>query len=88
MLDIAKILKDRMGSSAKKVPTRELPNWLARLVALVKPEMRPMVPQLGKIRTATSEKAKRMLGWSPRSNEETIVSTAECLVRLGLLKQI
>jgi len=28
MLDIAKILKARMGASAKRVPTRQLPNWL------------------------------------------------------------
>jgi dihydroflavonol-4-reductase len=27
-----------------------------------------------------------MLGWAPRSSEESIVATAESLVRLGLLK--
>jgi len=26
------------------------------------------------------------LGWRPRSNEESIIATAESLVRLGLLK--
>jgi dihydroflavonol-4-reductase len=26
-----------------------------------------------------------MLGWAPRSNEESVVATAESLVRLGLL---
>jgi nucleoside-diphosphate-sugar epimerase len=37
-------------------------------------------------KNATNEKAKRMLGWAPRSNEEAIVATAESLVRFGLLK--
>jgi dihydroflavonol-4-reductase len=32
------------------------------------------------------EEAKRMPGWPPRSNEESIVATAETLVRLGPLK--
>jgi hypothetical protein len=32
------------------------------------------------------KKARRMLGWAPRSNEESIVATAESLLRLGLLK--
>ena len=32
--EMAVILKDRLGESARKVPTRELPNWLVRLVAL------------------------------------------------------
>jgi hypothetical protein len=27
-----------------------------------------------------------MLGWSPRSNEDAVVATAESLVTLGLLK--
>jgi dihydroflavonol-4-reductase len=35
---------------------------------------------------ATSEKAIRLLGWTPRANEEAIVATAESLIRLGLLK--
>jgi dihydroflavonol-4-reductase len=38
------------------------------------------------VKNATSEKARRMLGWAPRSNEQAIVATAESLVRLGLLK--
>jgi len=38
------------------------------------------------VKNATNEKARRTLGWAPRSNEESIVATAESLVRLGLLK--
>jgi dihydroflavonol-4-reductase len=36
--------------------------------------------------SATGEKAKRLLGWTPRSREDAIVATAERLMRLGLLK--
>jgi nucleoside-diphosphate-sugar epimerase len=86
MLDIAHVLKSRMGASAKKVPTRELPNWLVRLAALRDPAIKQILPELGKRRNATHEKAARLLGWSPRSNEDAIVATAESLIRLGLLK--
>jgi hypothetical protein len=41
-----------------------------------------LLPQLGKIGNATSEKATRALGWAPRSNEEAIVATAESLLWL------
>jgi hypothetical protein len=41
---------------------------------------------LGQMKNATKEKPKRMTGWAPRSNQESIVATAESLVRLGLLK--
>jgi nucleoside-diphosphate-sugar epimerase len=86
ILDIAKILTRRMGPSAKKVPHWQLPNWLVRLAALRDPAVRQLLPELGKAKNATNDKAKRMLGWAPRSSEESIVATAESLVRLGLLK--
>ncbi len=86
MRDIATILKTRMGAAAKRVPTRQLPNWLVRLAALRDPAIKLITPELGKARNATNEKAKRLLGWAPRSNEEAIVATAQSLLRLGLLK--
>jgi len=86
MLDIAKVLKRHMGASAKRVPTRQLPDWLVRLAALRDPAVKLILPELGKMKNATNEKAKRVLGWAPRSNEEAIVATGESLVRLGLLK--
>jgi dihydroflavonol-4-reductase len=86
VLDIAKVLKARMGASAKRVPTFQLPNWLVRIAAMRDPEIRQFLPELGKVKNAVNDKAKRVLGWAPRSNEEAIVATAESLLRLGLLK--
>ena len=86
IVDIANVLKSRMGASAKRVPTRQLPNWLVRVAAIRDPAVKQILPELGKTKNATNEKAKRELGWAPRSNEESIVATAESLVRLGLLK--
>ena len=75
-----------MGASAKRVPTREIPDWLVRIAALRDPAVKFILPELGVVKNATGEKARRLLGWTPRSNEEAIVATAESLVRLGLLK--
>jgi nucleoside-diphosphate-sugar epimerase len=86
MLDIAKVLKSRMGAAAKRVPTRQLPNWLVRIASMRDPAVRQIVPELGKRKNATNAKARRLLDWSPRTNDEAIVATAESLVRLGLLK--
>ena len=86
MRDIGLMLQRRMGSAGRRVPTRELPDWVLRVVALVDPSVRQIVPELGKRKTASSEKAQRVLGWSPRSAEDAVVATAESLVRLGLLK--
>jgi nucleoside-diphosphate-sugar epimerase len=86
--DIAKVLKSRMGASARRVPTRELPKGLVRLAAIRDPAVKQVLPELGKFKNATNEKAKRVLGWAPRSNDESVVATAESLERLGLLKGI
>jgi nucleoside-diphosphate-sugar epimerase len=85
-VEIAKILKSRMGAAAKRVPTRQLPNFLVRLAALRDPAVKFILPELGKWKNATSEKAQHVLGWNPRSREDAIVATAESLVKLGLLK--
>jgi nucleoside-diphosphate-sugar epimerase len=87
MRDIALVLKKRMGAAAKKVPTWQLPNWMVRLAALRDPNIKQILPELGTRKNATSAKARRVLGWEPRSNEDAIVATAESLVRLGLLKK-
>lgn len=86
-LDVAKILKRRLGDRARRVPTRELPNWLVHVAAFIDPAVKQILPDLGKKRNATSEKAKRILGWNPRSVEEAIVATAESLAEHGLLKK-
>jgi len=84
--EIARTLKDRLGAAARKVPTRELPDWVLRLAALWDPAVGQIVPELGKRKNATNQKARRVLGWSPRSREESVVATAESLLRLGLVK--
>ena len=86
MVDIAKLLKARMGAAAKRVPTHQLPNWVVRLAALREPAVKLILPELGKAKNGSNTKARRVLGWNPRSSEDAIVATAESLVRLGLLK--
>ncbi|MBV9945754.1 MAG: aldehyde reductase [Myxococcales bacterium] len=86
MREMARVLKDRLGAAAKRVPTWELPNWLVRLASLRDPAVKQILPELGKRKNATHAKATRLLGWSPRSREEALVSTAESLIRLGLTR--
>jgi dihydroflavonol-4-reductase len=85
MAEVARVLRERMGSSAAKVPTRVLPNWVVRLAARKNPALRPVVALLGVDLSATSAKAQRVLGWKPRSREDAIVASAESLIRLGLV---
>lgn len=84
--DIGLLLKRRLGDAARRVPTRELPDWLLRLLARFDKSVGQVVPELGRRKNATSAKARRELGWTPRSAEDALIATAESLQRLGLLK--
>jgi nucleoside-diphosphate-sugar epimerase len=84
--EIALLLKERMGDAAARAPTKVLPDWMVRLASHFNPALAQVVSELGKIKRITNEKARHVLGWSPRSNADAIVATAESLVRLGLLR--
>ena len=84
--EIAKVLKDGMGEAARRVPTRQIPDWLVRLAAMRDPAVKQILPELGKMKNATSAKAQRLLDWRPRSREEAVLATARSMLELGLLK--
>lgn len=85
--EIAGILRMRLGASARRVPTRQVPNWLVQLAALADPAVKQILPELGRRKNASSEKARRLLGWSPRSREDALVASAESLRALDLLQR-
>ncbi|HWA34195.1 MAG TPA: aldehyde reductase [Cyclobacteriaceae bacterium] len=87
LLDIAQVLKKNLGDAARNVPTREIPNWALRILALQNPAIKVLIPMLGKYMEASGEKAKTVLGWSPRNNERAIIDTAESLLRFGIVKE-
>jgi len=86
IVEMSEVLRARLGDKARRAPTRELPDILLRVLGLFDGEVRQLVPELGKHKDASAEKAERMLGWSPRSAADAIVATAESLAALGLLK--
>ncbi len=85
MSQISRLLRERLGDQAKKAPTRELPNWLVKLVSIFDTSLKQIVPELGHVRPASNEKARSVLGWQPRSGDEAILATAQSLIALGLV---
>jgi nucleoside-diphosphate-sugar epimerase len=83
---VAQILRDSAGAAGRWVPTRRLPNWLMRVVALFDPAVKGVLPELGKRKNASNEKARRVLGWAPKSPADAVLATARSLLELGLIK--
>lgn len=87
MQEIAITLKTHLGNDAKRVPTKILPDWILRIAAIFDPTAKQIVPQLGKVKNTTSQKAQNLLGWTPRSSHDAIIATAQSLIKLGLIKK-
>ena len=83
MAEVGEVLRDRLGDAASKVPTRTVPDFLVRAMALFDPAIRSVVGGLGKRTELSSEKARSTLGWTPRPIEDTIAETGESLIRHG-----
>ena len=80
MQDTARALRSKLGNRAAKVPTHRLPNFIVRLLLPFMPHLKALAPLLGRKFPLTSEKARRMLGFSPRPAATTIVDCAESLL--------
>lgn len=85
--EVAHVLRDRLGPAGARAPTRELPNLLVRLASRADPTLRAFTPDLGIVYRASSEKARRVLGWQPRSSQEAAIASARSLIELGLAGQ-
>jgi nucleoside-diphosphate-sugar epimerase len=86
MADAGKMLRERLGEKASKVPTRTVPDLLVRGMALFDGGIRSVVGGLGKRTDLSSEKARTTLGWSPRPIADSIAETAESLMQQDAVK--
>jgi nucleoside-diphosphate-sugar epimerase len=80
MADAGKILKERLGDRASKVPTRTIPDVLVRGMALFDGGIKSIIGTLGKRSDISSERARTELGWSPRPIDDTIAESGESLI--------
>ena len=84
--DFARLLREALpAAEGRRVPTRRLPGWALRLVALVDPQARAVVPEIDRVRRVSNAESVA-LGWSPRPACETIRDSARSLIDLGVVQ--
>lgn len=86
MADIARTLKAALGDRADKVSTRELPDVVVRIASVFNPSLRAITISLGRRNRHTTEKALRLLCWTPRPAEQTVVECAQSLISHGVMR--
>jgi nucleoside-diphosphate-sugar epimerase len=85
-LEIAGVLRARLGEKARKAPTRPMPDWVVGILALFNPEVRGIKTEIGKVRHVDASHARERLGWTMRPVEDTIADCGESLIAHGVVK--
>lgn len=85
MKDLSLALAQAFPEHASRLPTAELPDWFVRLLALVDPDARTIAYELGRDLSVNSSKARAVLQWHPRPEQETIRDCAQSLIERGLV---
>jgi len=83
MSEIAEILRNEYPQF--KIPKRALPNFLMKAISFIDPAVKTVIKDLSFKHHLSNQKAKRILNWSPRTEQESIVATANSLIKQGIL---
>lgn len=83
--DVAEVLRREFPAYASKVPSKDIPGWMVHLIARINPPAKQLLPELNRERHISSEKARRVLGWTPRTSEEAVIAGARSLIEAGVV---
>jgi nucleoside-diphosphate-sugar epimerase len=82
VLEIAALLKSKTPDVAKKISAIKIPNWVIYFAALFNKRANEGALFLRMSHNVSNQKAKQLLGWSPRSAEEAIIATGKSMMRV------
>jgi dihydroflavonol-4-reductase len=88
LLDMANALRNAFPQYARRLPRREIPNWLARVLRPVVPALRTIGGDIGRTWRVSHAKSERVLGLRLRHADEAVVAMGEALIRFGLVKPV
>jgi dihydroflavonol-4-reductase len=85
--EVGEILAKRFDPEGWRIPTRKLPNFIVRIVAMFDPTVKTVVSDLGRVRNVSNDQIRRVLNWQPHSLEEMVVSMGETMIEHGIVSR-
>mgnify|MGYP004465267199 CR=1 FL=1 len=84
--EIAQLMRTQRPALAEKVTTKKLPNWLINLGAPFNAQARAGALMIHMNRNMSNERARTVLGWTPRAdNEALVLTTIDSLHEHGII---
>lgn len=83
--DISLVLLKHFPAYSRKLPTREIADFVVRIAALIDSRLKAAVPELSARKDVSNEKASSLLGFKFRTSEDAIVATAQSLIGFNMV---
>jgi nucleoside-diphosphate-sugar epimerase len=83
--EMSTFLRENFPEYRKKIPVREMPNFLLKIISIFDRSVARFVSDLEIKKEVNVSPAHKVLGWQPRSPEESIEAGARSLIDLGIV---
>jgi nucleoside-diphosphate-sugar epimerase len=83
--DVARVLQRRFAADGLRIPTRALPDFAFRVLALFDPSLRLVAHFLGIPERVDNHRIREVLGWQPRPIEASIIEMAQSMLDQGVV---
>ena len=85
LVELSQIMAEAMPEYAKKLPKKELPNFMVKLISYLDTSAKTMIPDLEIVMQPQSSYAEELLGMKFKSAKGAITDAARSVVKLGLV---
>ena len=85
LVELSQLIAEAMPEYKKKLPTKELPNLMVKLISYIDSSAKTMIPDLGVMMQKDTSYAEEILGFKFKPAKGCISENARSVVRLGLV---
>ena len=85
LVELSQLMAEAMPEYAKKLPKKELPNFMVKLISYIDSSAKTMIPDLGIMMQTDPTYAEKLLGFEFKAAKDCIAENAKSVVRLGLV---
>ncbi len=85
LVELSQLMAEAMPDYAKKLPKKELPNFLVKLISYLDSSAKTMIPDLGIMMQTDTTYAEELLGFKFKHAKGCMSENAKSVVRLGLV---
>ena len=85
LVELSQLMAEAMPEYAKKLPKKELPNFMVKLISYIDTSAKMMIPDLGILMQTDTSYAEELLGFKFKPAKDCITENAKSVVQLGLV---